>query len=44
MNSTNPRDVAYIFRDYARKIHKKASPQDPSFLRLSIACGKVLPI
>lgn len=41
MRSTNPRDVAYIFRDYARKIHSKAVPGDPSFLQISVACGKV---
>jgi farnesyl-diphosphate farnesyltransferase len=41
MASTNPREVAYLFRDYSRKIHAKASPQDPNFLRLSVACGKV---
>ena len=41
MRSTNPRDVAYIFRDYARKIHARAVPDDPSFLRLSVACGKI---
>jgi farnesyl-diphosphate farnesyltransferase len=41
MSCTNPRDVAYLFRDYARKIHLKASPLDPNFLRISIACGKV---
>lgn len=41
MRSTNPRDVGLIFRDYARKIHAKAVPSDPNFIRLSIACGKV---
>ncbi|KAI0741334.1 squalene synthase [Daedaleopsis nitida] len=41
MRSTNPRDVAFIFRDYSRKIHARALPQDPSFLRLSVACGKI---
>ncbi|KAI0924477.1 terpene cyclase, variant 2 [Taiwanofungus camphoratus] len=41
MRSTNPRDVAYIFRDYARKIHSKAVPEDPSFLQISVACGKI---
>ncbi|GBE86635.1 Squalene synthase [Sparassis crispa] len=41
MRSSNPRDVAYIFRDYARRIHQKAIPEDPSFLQLSIACGKI---
>ena len=41
MRSTNPRDVAYMFRDYARDIHAKAVPADPNFLRISVACGKV---
>lgn len=41
MNSTNPRDVAYMFRDYARSIHKKSNPADPNFIRISVACAKV---
>ncbi|KAL0954204.1 hypothetical protein HGRIS_005332 [Hohenbuehelia grisea] len=41
MRSTNPREVAYIFRDYARRIHAKAVPADPNFLRISVACGKI---
>ncbi|KIK71243.1 hypothetical protein GYMLUDRAFT_117382, partial [Collybiopsis luxurians FD-317 M1] len=41
MRSTNPRDVAEIFRFYVRKIHAKAVPEDPSFLCISVACGKV---
>lgn len=41
MRSTNPRDVAYIFRDYTRKIHAKSNPTDPNFLRLSVACGQI---
>jgi len=41
MRSTNPRDVAYIFRDYTRKIHAKCSPADPNFLRISVACGQI---
>ncbi|KAF9067999.1 squalene synthase [Rhodocollybia butyracea] len=41
MRSTNPRDVAEIFRTYTRKIHAKAVPEDPNFLRISVACGKV---
>ena len=41
MRSTNPREVGLIFRDYARKIHAKAVPTDPSFIRISVACGKV---
>jgi len=41
MRSTNPREVGLIFRDYARSIHAKASPKDPSFIRISVACGKI---
>jgi len=41
MASTNPRDVGIIFRDFARKIHAKAVPSDPNFIRLSVACGKI---
>ena len=41
MRSTNPREVGLIFREYARKIHAKALPTDPSFIRISVACGKV---
>ncbi|KAF7356134.1 Squalene synthase [Mycena venus] len=41
MRSTNPREVALIFRDYARKIHARASPSDPNFIRLAVACGKI---
>jgi farnesyl-diphosphate farnesyltransferase len=41
MRSTNPRDVAYIFRDYTRKIHAKSNPADPNFLRISVSCGQI---
>ncbi|KAH9847328.1 squalene synthase, partial [Lenzites betulinus] len=41
MRSTNPRDVAYIFRSYARTIHARALPEDPNFIKLSVACGKI---
>ena len=41
MASTNPRDVAYMFRDYARGMHSKVVPSDPNFLRISVACGKI---
>jgi farnesyl-diphosphate farnesyltransferase len=41
MKVTNPREIAYTFRNYARKIHAKALPSDPSFLRIGLACGKV---
>ena len=41
MASTNPRDVAYMFRDYARGIHSKAILSDPNFIHIAIACGKI---
>lgn len=41
-NSTqNLRLVCETFRRFARKIHKKNTPKDPNFLKISIACGKV---
>lgn len=39
--AVNPRDVAYCFVKYARKIHAKVKVEDPNFLKLSIACGKI---
>ncbi|KAG6867936.1 hypothetical protein C0993_009340 [Termitomyces sp. T159_Od127] len=41
IRSTNPREVAIIFVEYARKIHAKAVTTDPNFLRISVACGKI---
>lgn len=42
MQSTqNLKLVCEVFRDFARKIHKKNTPKDPNFLKISIACGKV---
>ncbi|KAG6898017.1 hypothetical protein C0992_007013 [Termitomyces sp. T32_za158] len=41
IRSTNPREVATIFVEYARKIHAKAVTTDPNFLRISVACGKI---
>ncbi|KAJ7736549.1 farnesyl-diphosphate farnesyltransferase [Mycena maculata] len=41
MRSKNPREVSLIFREYARKIHAKALPSDPNFIRISVACGKI---
>lgn len=41
MRSTNPRESCMIFREYARRIHAKALPNDPSFAGISVACGKV---
>ena len=33
--------VCDVFREYARKIHRKNRPQDPHFLDISIACGQI---
>lgn len=33
--------VCEVFRRHVRKIHKKNVPQDPNFLKISIACGKI---
>lgn len=33
--------VCDIFRSFVRSIRKKNKPQDPNFLKISIACGKV---
>lgn len=33
--------VCQVFKKYSRKISKKNDPRDPSFLAISIACGKV---
>lgn len=41
LRSTNPRDVSFIFREYARKIHAKVQKDDPNLLKMSIACAKI---
>nr|ODN93281.1 farnesyl-diphosphate farnesyltransferase [Cryptococcus depauperatus CBS 7841] len=41
VRATNPRDVSYIFRDYARKIHAKVLKDDPNLLKISIACAQI---
>ncbi|CAG7852928.1 Probable squalene synthase Short=SQS; Short=SS; AltName: Full=FPP:FPP farnesyltransferase; AltName: Full=Farnesyl-diphosphate farnesyltransferase [Serendipita indica DSM 11827] len=41
MTSTNPMAVSYAFRDYARKIHRKAVVADPNYLALCVMCGKI---
>jgi len=38
---TNPRVAAASFRASARLIHAKLRPTDPSFLAISVACGKI---
>jgi farnesyl-diphosphate farnesyltransferase len=39
--STNLRGVCEIFLRYSREIHRKSTPKDPNFLRISAACGKI---
>jgi farnesyl-diphosphate farnesyltransferase len=40
-STQNLRLVCEVFRHHVRKIHKKNIPQDPNFLKISIACGKI---
>lgn len=40
-STQNLKLVCEVFRGYTRKIHKKNTPRDPNFLKISIACGKV---
>nr|GAT50110.1 squalene synthase [Mycena chlorophos] len=41
MRSSTLEDVSLLFVEYARKMHAKARPDDPSFFNLSVACGKI---
>ncbi|PGH31969.1 farnesyl-diphosphate farnesyltransferase [[Emmonsia] crescens] len=40
-STQNVRSICDVFRQYVRKIHKRNTPRDPNFLKISIACGKV---
>lgn len=40
--ATNPRDLSYIFVEFAHKIHKRADPSDPSYLKLCVLVGKIV--
>lgn len=40
-STQNLKGVCEVFRKYVRRLHKKNIPQDPNFLKISIACGKV---
>ncbi|EEH44958.2 farnesyl-diphosphate farnesyltransferase [Paracoccidioides brasiliensis Pb18] len=35
------RVICDVFKLYIRKIHKKNTPKDPNFLKISVVCGKV---
>lgn len=41
ISATNPRDVAYIFRDYARKIHARLSPDDLNYIEWCIELSRI---
>jgi farnesyl-diphosphate farnesyltransferase len=41
LNSTNLKSVVEVFRRYLKTIHQKNDPKDPSFLKISIECGRV---
>ena len=40
-STQNLQIVCEVFKRHARSIHKKNSPKDPNFLKISIACGKI---
>ncbi|KAI9834378.1 MAG: Delta(24)-sterol C-methyltransferase [Sarea resinae] len=40
-SSQNLQIVCGVFKRYAKKIHKKNTPKDPNFLKISIACAKI---
>ncbi|KAL8719972.1 MAG: hypothetical protein Q9225_003088 [Loekoesia sp. 1 TL-2023] len=40
-STQNLQKVCEVFRRCVRQIHKKNTPKDPNFLKISIACGKV---
>lgn len=39
--ATNPRDVAYLFRDYARSMHARLHSQDLNFAQWSIELSRI---
>lgn len=41
LKAVNPRDVAYTFLDYSRRIHKRLSPADPNFVRWSVELARI---
>lgn len=40
-STQNLQVLCQTFRHYARRIHKKNTPKDPNFLKISIICGQV---
>lgn len=41
LSTQNNRTLSGVFKDYTRRIHRKNTPRDPNFLKISIQCGKV---
>lgn len=41
LKAVNPRDVAYTFLDYSRRIHSRLSPSDPNFTRWSVELARI---
>ncbi|CBQ69191.1 Farnesyl-diphosphate farnesyltransferase [Sporisorium reilianum SRZ2] len=41
LKAVNPRDVAYTFLAYSRKIHKRLSPADPNFARWAVELARI---
>lgn len=41
LKAVNPRDVAYTFLAYSRKIHARLSPADPNFVRWSVELARI---
>ncbi|KAI9045880.1 bifunctional farnesyl-diphosphate farnesyltransferase/squalene synthase [Aspergillus affinis] len=40
-STQNLRVLCDVFRRYARRIHKKNTPKDPNFLKISLVCGRI---
>ncbi|KAJ5730840.1 uncharacterized protein N7483_005348 [Penicillium malachiteum] len=40
-STQNLQILCNTFRQFARKIHKKNTPKDPNFLKISIECGRI---
>ncbi|KAK1144939.1 bifunctional farnesyl-diphosphate farnesyltransferase/squalene synthase [Aspergillus melleus] len=40
-STQNLRVLCEVFRRYARRIHKKNTPKDPNFLKISLVCGRI---
>ncbi|KAL9039229.1 MAG: hypothetical protein Q9214_004964 [Letrouitia sp. 1 TL-2023] len=40
-STQNLRVLSDVYRRFVREIHKKNTPKDPNFLKISITCGKI---